>query len=171
MDASPPDGDGLGMSPRAALLAALAGCTAMDVTSILRKKRQRVERYEIAVAGDEATEYPQVFTAIRVEHRFHGDADPEAIRRSVELSATRYCPVSALLSRGVEIEHRYRLTRPDGSGGGRPRGGHRSRGLAARLTPSRRGLECGLSARRARRPLMRRDAAPSAARPLPARRG
>jgi putative redox protein len=115
MDASPPDGDGLGMSPRAALLAALAGCTAMDVTSILRKKRQRVERYEIAVAGDEATDHPQVFTAIRVEHRFHGAADPEAIRRSVELSATRYCPVSALLSRGVEIEHRYRLTRPDGS--------------------------------------------------------
>jgi putative redox protein len=115
MDASPPDGEGLGMSPRAALLAALAGCTAMDVTSILRKKRQRVERYEIAVAGDEATEYPQVFTAIRVEHRFHGDADAEAIRRSVELSATRYCPVSALLSRGVEIEHRYRLTRPDGT--------------------------------------------------------
>lgn len=115
MDASPPDGDGAGMSPRSALLAALAGCTAMDVTSILRKKRQRVERYEIAVAGDEATDHPQVYTAIRVEHRFHGDVDPEAIRRSVELSATRYCPVSALLSRGVEIEHWYRLTRPDGT--------------------------------------------------------
>lgn len=115
MDASPPDGDGAGMSPRAVVLAALAGCTAMDVTSILRKKRQRVERYEIAVVGEEAAGHPQLYTAIRVEHRFHGDADPEAIRRSIELSATRYCPVSALLSRGVEIEHRYRLTRPDGS--------------------------------------------------------
>jgi putative redox protein len=115
MDGSPPDGDGAGMSPRGVLLSALAGCAAMDVTSILAKKRQRIERYEIAVAGDEAAEHPQRFTAIRVEHRLHGDADPEAIRRSIELSATRYCAVSALLSRGVEIEHRYRLTRPDGT--------------------------------------------------------
>ncbi len=115
MDASRPDGDGSGMSPRAAVLAALAGCTAMDVTSILRKKRQRVDRYEIAVVGEEAMEHPQAYTAIRVEHRFHGDVAAEAIRRSIELSATRYCAVNALLSRGVEIEHRYRLTRLDGS--------------------------------------------------------
>ena len=44
-----------------------------------------------------------------------GDVEPEALRRSIELSATRYCPVSALLSKGVEIEHRYRVTLPDGS--------------------------------------------------------
>ena len=115
MDGSPPDGDGSGMSPRAALLAALAGCAAMDVASILVKKRQRVTAYEIAVVGDEAPEHPQVFTAIRVEHRVRGNVDPEAVRRAVELSATRYCPVSALLSRGVAIEHRYRLTSPDGA--------------------------------------------------------
>lgn len=115
MDAAPPEGAGSAMSPREALLAALAGCTSMDVASILRKKRQAVDGYELAVHGDEATDHPQVFTAITVEHRVRGDVDPEAVRRSVELSATRYCPVSALLSRGVEIEHRYRLTRRDGT--------------------------------------------------------
>ena len=115
MDSAPPDGDGTAMSPREALLAALAGCTSMDVASILRKKRQAVDGYELAVHGEEAAEHPQVFTAITVEHRVRGDVDPEAIRRSVELSATQYCPVSALLSRGVEIEHRYRLTRRDGT--------------------------------------------------------
>ncbi|MEO8247391.1 MAG: OsmC family protein [Chloroflexota bacterium] len=115
MDSAPPDGDGTAISPREALLGALAGCTSMDVASILRKKRQVVDRYDLEVHGEEATEHPQLFVAITVEHVIAGDVDPEAVRRSVELSATRYCPVSALLSKGVKIEHRYRLTRRDGT--------------------------------------------------------
>ena len=115
MDSAPPDGDGSAISPREALLGALAGCTSMDVASILRKKRQAVDRYDIEVDGEEAAEHPQVFVAITVEHVVVGDVDPEAVRRSIELSATRYCPVSALLSKGVTIEHRYRLTRRDGT--------------------------------------------------------
>jgi putative redox protein len=115
MDSAPPDGDGSAISPREALLGALAGCTSMDVASILRKKRQAVDRYDIEVHGEEASQHPQVFTSITVEHVVAGDVDPEAVRRSIELSATRYCPVSALLSKGVTIEHRYRLTRRDGT--------------------------------------------------------
>ncbi len=102
-----------GASPTEAVLAALAGCTSMDVASILRKKRQVPARYEIAVSGERTEEHPQVFTSIVVEHRVTGDVDPEAVRRSVELSATRYCPVSAMLSHGVRIEHRYRLARSE----------------------------------------------------------
>ena len=71
--------------------------------------------YDLEVDGEEATEHPQMFVAITVEHVIAGDVDPEAVRRSIELSATRYCPVSALLSKGVTIEHRYRLTRRDGT--------------------------------------------------------
>jgi putative redox protein len=93
------------------VLAGLAGCTGMDVISILRKKRQVPERYEIAVTGERSSEHPRVYTAIVVEHRVTGNVDPEAVRRSVELSATRYCPVSAMLSASVRIEHRYRLER------------------------------------------------------------
>jgi putative redox protein len=114
MDADPPDGDDSAAGPKETLLAALAGCTAMDVAAILRKKRQAVETYEIAVSAESATEHPRVFTAITVEHRVTGDVDPEAVRRSVELSSTRYCPVNAMLSKSVTIEHWYRLTRSDG---------------------------------------------------------
>jgi putative redox protein len=110
MDADPPMGDDSAAGPKEALLAALAGCTAMDVASLLRKKRQVATAYEIEVSGETAEAHPRVFTAITVEHRVDGDVDVEALRRSIELSATRYCPVSAMLSAVATIEHRYRLT-------------------------------------------------------------
>ncbi len=100
-----------GPGPTESLLAALAGCTSMDVGPILRKKRQTVATYRIAVTAQKADEDPQVYTAIIVEHQVSGDVEPEALRRAIELSATRYCPVSATLSRAVRIEHRYRLAR------------------------------------------------------------
>ena len=100
-----------GPGPTESLLAALAGCTSMDVGPILRKKRQAAARYQIAVTAQKADEHPQVYTAITVEHQVTGEVEAEALRRAIELSATRYCPVSAMLSRGVRIEHRYRLVR------------------------------------------------------------
>ena len=103
-----------GPNPVEGLLAALAGCTAMDVASILQKKRQSVATYEVVVDGDRADEHPRVFTEVRVEHRVTGDVQPEALRRSIELSATSYCPVSAMLSASARVEHRYRLV--DGAG-------------------------------------------------------
>jgi putative redox protein len=109
------DQGGVGPSPTETVLAALAACTAMDVASIMRKKRQRVDRYEIAVTAEKADDHPQVFTSIVIEHRLVGDVERQAVRRSVELSATTYCPVSAMLSRSVQIEHRYSL-RPTADG-------------------------------------------------------
>ena len=97
--------------PVEGLLAALAACTSMDVASILRKKRQEATGYRILVTGERADEHPRVFTRIAVEHQVSGEVQPEALRRAIELSATRYCPVNAMLSRGVPIEHRYRLRR------------------------------------------------------------
>lgn len=98
-----------GPSPTEVVLAALAACTAMDVAAILRKKRQTAIDYRIAVSGEEADKDPRVYTSIVVEHRVVGAVEPEALRRSVELSATRYCRVNAMLSASVRIEHRYRL--------------------------------------------------------------
>jgi putative redox protein len=109
MVAEQPDGSGVGGRPKEVLLAALAGCTAMDVAIILRKKRQGATSYEVAVTGESAEEPPRVFTSIVVEHRVSGDVEPEALRRSIELSATRYCPVSAMLSAVARVEHRYLL--------------------------------------------------------------
>ena len=103
----------VGPTPRELVLQALAGCTAMDVASILRKKRQVPDSYEISVTADARDDvHPHAFTRIVVEHRLRGPVEPDAARRSVELSATRYCPVSAMLSSSVTIEHRYRLRRP-----------------------------------------------------------
>jgi putative redox protein len=115
MDADAPEGDDSAAGPKETLLAALAGCTAMDVASLLRKKRQRATRYEIEVSGESASEHPKVFTAITVEHLVSGAVQAEALRRSIELSATRYCPVNAMLSASATIEHRYRLTGEDGT--------------------------------------------------------
>jgi putative redox protein len=113
MDSVPSGEPAAGPTPREVVLQALAGCTAMDVASILRKKRQVPDRYEIAVTADtREEEHPHVFTRIVVEHRLEGRIEPEAARRSVELSATRYCPVNAMLSAAVTIEHRYLLRRP-----------------------------------------------------------
>ena len=115
MDADPPEGEDSAAGPKEAILAALAGCTSMDVAAILRKKRQAVTAYEIAVSAESAAEHPKVFTSITVEHRVTGACDPEALRRSIELSSTRYCPVSAMLSKALTIEHWYRLTPPGGT--------------------------------------------------------
>jgi putative redox protein len=115
MDANPPEGDDSAAGPMETLLAALAGCTAMDVASILRKKRQDADSYEIEVSGRTADEHPRVFTTITVEHRVGGAVEAEALRRSIELSATRYCPINAMLSATVRIEHRYRLTDASGA--------------------------------------------------------
>ena len=103
-----------GPSPTESILASLAACTSMDVASILRKKRQPAATYRIAVTGEKADEHPQVYTSIVVEHQVTGDVEPEALRRAVELSATTYCPVSAMLSHSVRMEHRYRLRQGDG---------------------------------------------------------
>lgn len=100
-----------GGSPVETVLAALAACSAMDVISIATKKRQRVDAYRIEVEGDQRDEYPRVYTDISVTHVVEGtNLSEAAIRRSIELSATRYCPVSAMLSAGATVvHHRYRM--------------------------------------------------------------
>jgi putative redox protein len=103
-----------GPSPTESVLAVLAACTSMDVGAILRKKRQPADSYRIAVTGEKADEHPQVYTSIAIEHQVSGAVEPDALRRAVELSATTYCPVSAMLSKSVRIEHRFRLVRETG---------------------------------------------------------
>jgi putative redox protein len=101
-----------GASPRESVLIGLVGCTGMDVASILAKKRQPPASYQVAVEAECADRPPRVFTRIVIEHRVSGAVEAEAVRRAIELSATRYCPVTAMLSRSVVLEHRYRLTQP-----------------------------------------------------------
>jgi putative redox protein len=97
------------------LLVGLAGCTAMDVISILRKKRQEVRGYTVAVSGVRAETDPKVFTEITVEHRVFGhEMDPEAVRRAIELSESRYCGAGAMLGKTARLTHTFRILEDDG---------------------------------------------------------
>jgi len=89
-----------GASPVETVLAALAACSAMDVVSIALKKRQRISRYVVHVTATQREAYPQVFPRIDVVHEVEGAGLSEAaIRRCIELSALKYCPVSDALRR------------------------------------------------------------------------
>src|SRR5262245_45218940 len=101
-----------GGSPVETVLSALAACSAMDVVSIAGKKRQGVESYEVSVVGLQRDEYPQIYTEITVTHAFVGrDISESGIRRCIELSAAKYCPVNAMLSAGATVvHHRYRIS-------------------------------------------------------------
>lgn len=98
-----------GARPSELLVVAQAGCTAMDVVSILRKKRQAFTRYEVRVAGvQRADPAPHVYEQMRIVHVVEGDVEVEAVRRAIELSATKYCTVTGNLASGVcEVNHAY----------------------------------------------------------------
>lgn len=103
-------GVGAGPQPHRLLLLALAGCTAMDVISILRKKRQQVSDLNVEVHGRRANQHPKVYTHIEVLYRVRGNnINPQAIERSIELSKTRYCPVIAMLGKVAEVTTRYEI--------------------------------------------------------------
>ena len=103
-------GDGNGFEPMELIAIGLAGCTAMDTISILQKKRQDVTAFEVQIHAERATEFPKVFTHIIVEYIVTGhQVDPTAVERSIELSATKYCPAQAMLSKVCIIEHKYSI--------------------------------------------------------------
>jgi putative redox protein len=104
------EGD-MGMRPSELVPVALAGCTGMDVISILRKKRQAVSGYRIEVGGTQMDAHPNAFTRMDVTHIVEGvGVDVDAVGRAIELSATKYCAVGATLASGnVEIHHGYRV--------------------------------------------------------------
>lgn len=97
-------GDEDGFKPMELFLVGLAGCTGMDVISILKKKRQEVTSFEVKVQAERTDNHPRVFTKIDVEYIFEGqDLDRAAVERAVELSTMRYCPGQAMLSKSAEI--------------------------------------------------------------------
>lgn len=97
-----------GFRPLELMAVSLAGCTAMDVISIVRKKQQMVDSFEVKVHADQRTEHPHSFTAIRIEYHFRGsNIDEAAVLRAIELSAVKYCPAQAMLGKVVPLEMSY----------------------------------------------------------------
>jgi len=105
-----------GPSPMEMLLVGLAGCSAMDILSILRKKRQDVAAYEVHVHGKRSQEHPRVFIEISLEHILTGhNIQPEAVQRSIQLSEERYCGASGMLGKTATITHTYYILEREGS--------------------------------------------------------
>ena len=99
-----------GPRPMELILMGLAGCTAMDVISIMRKKRQNVTGFEIETHAERAAEHPKVFTAVTIKYIFYGhEINPKAVERAIELSETRYCPAQAMLVQAAPITHTYEI--------------------------------------------------------------
>jgi len=108
--ASKLDGDGNGFRPMELLAMGLAGCTAMDVISILQKKRMDVVDFEVKVHTEKAQDYPQIWTVAELEYIVTGrNIDPKAVERAMELSKQTYCPAQNMLSKAVEIQTKYTI--------------------------------------------------------------
>jgi len=104
------DADGhSGPKPIELALLALGGCTAFDVISILRKKRQKVTGYEIELRADQNPGPPAYFTRVEIKHRLHGKIDPEAVKAAIHLSETKYCSVGAMISKTAKIDTTFEI--------------------------------------------------------------
>jgi putative redox protein len=110
-----------GFRPLELMAVSLAGCTAMDVISILRKKQQDVTGFEVRVQAEQAGEHPHVFTraVITYDVRGHG-VDEAAVLRAIELTATKYCPAQAMLSRAFPMDLVYEISEQEADGSLRP---------------------------------------------------
>ncbi|GAB4446260.1 MAG: OsmC family protein [Anaerolineales bacterium] len=110
-------GEGGGSRPMELIAIGLAGCTAMDVISILKKKRQEVTGFEVRVEAARAEEHPKVFTSAVILYLVSGKGVEEAaVLRAIELSATRYCPAQAMFANVFPMELRYEIYEDEGEG-------------------------------------------------------
>jgi putative redox protein len=97
-------------TPLELLLIALGGCTAVDVVSILKKKRERVTGYRVEVRGTRREEHPRAFTRMELRHIVRGhNVSEKSVASAIELSETKYCSVAATLRPGVEIVTSYEI--------------------------------------------------------------
>lgn len=103
-------GSNSGTRPKKLLLLALGGCTGSDVVNIVKKKRVSLEDLEINISADMSDDHPKVFTKIHLEYVFYGENIPEKdVERAIELSQTKYCSVTKMLEKAMEITHSYRI--------------------------------------------------------------
>lgn len=112
MDGSPAiGGENLGARPMQVLLMSLAGCTSIDIISILKKMKQEVADYHVEVdAKREADVVPSLFTNIHIKYILKGnDLEESKVRRAIELSADKYCSVSKILEPTAKITWSYEI--------------------------------------------------------------
>jgi len=110
-------GTNSGVRPMEMIALGLAGCTAMDVLSILQKKRQKITSFEVRVDAPRSADHPQVFTSAVINYVVIGkNVDETAILRAIELSVTKYCPVQKMLDGTFPMDLRYEIYEDEGDG-------------------------------------------------------
>ena len=103
-------GEEKGPRPKELLLAALGGCTGMDVVSLLKKMRVEHEGFKITAKAEASTEHPKIYTNIHLVYEFKGRNLPEdKIRKAVDLSQERYCSVSAMLRQAAKLTYEIQI--------------------------------------------------------------
>jgi putative redox protein len=106
-----------GFRPLELMALSLAGCTGMDVISILLKKRQAITAFTVNVQANQATEYPKVLTRAVITYDVTGrGVDEAALVRAIELSEKQYCPAQAMLGKILPIELKYELYEDEENG-------------------------------------------------------
>ena len=106
-----------GIRPMEMIALGLAGCTGMDVLSILRKKRQDVTQFEVRIDAPRSPEFPKVFTGAGITYVVTGrNVEEAAVLRSIELTATKYCPAQIMLEQAVPMDLRYEIYEDEGNG-------------------------------------------------------
>jgi putative redox protein len=106
-------GHNAGSRPMELLLMSLAGCTAMDVISILKKKRAPVSDFEMELEAERAADHPKIFTRIHIKYIVYGHGvKQDDVQRAIELSVTKYCSVHAMLHHAAEITTEFEIREP-----------------------------------------------------------
>lgn len=98
--------------PMELLLMALGACTATDIVSVLKKKRQKLESLEVICSGERAAKPPSVWTKLEVVYRLRGKIEAVAVEHAIELSEGKYCSVSAMLQKTAKLTWRYEILPP-----------------------------------------------------------
>lgn len=107
LDLDSDQGQDLGPRPKELLLAALCGCTGMDVVAVMKKMRAPFDHFELSAEGVEVEEHPRIFGEIGVTYRMNGPlSSKDAFEKAVALSWTKYCPVAETLRRAGPLTYR-----------------------------------------------------------------
>jgi len=102
-----------GLSPMHLLLIAVAGCTGMDIASILQKKRLALSDLQVQVRGKRARDYPMIWTDIHITYLVWGEAiQPKDVEQAIQLSVDKYCSVGLMLGKAARITSEYHLLKP-----------------------------------------------------------
>jgi len=113
IDASPDiGGTDHGFRPMQMLLAALGSCSAIDIISILKKQKQKLEDLKITVTGERQKDsIPSLFTEAHIHFTFYGDLDENKVKKAVVLSVEKYCSVGKTLEKTATISHSFEIVK------------------------------------------------------------